>query len=168
VCNLLTKKHITGQFIVKTDVRSCCLAIKWESIDFREERIDLGVHITPDQLHADLNSRCKKSTIHAASVKMRARVEAQKKAQNNRGYSSDTNIDAVNDPVTHLCDTVHDMIANDDGIEADIDEDDDKNQEEFIFDAGLSVCVVSVDNIDLAHIVDGFVGDPLKDQPLDY
>ena len=180
VRDAVTKKLITGPLILKTDAGPGRLATEGESIDFREEMIDLGVHILlsipngtecnadPDQLYAEFKPRCKKSTIRAAGVKMLLRVQARKRAQNNREQESNTNIGAVDDLATYLDGVAEEVSGNVDGVEADIDEDDDENEEDFVFNVGSSACAVHVGNLDLACIVNGFIGDPIKDRPFDY
>ena len=114
------------------------------------------------------SSQCIKSTIRVAGVKMLACVEAQKKAQKTCGHTSDTNIDAFNNLETYLHGIPHDTIANDKVIEADMDKDNDGNEEGFIFNIGSGVCAVNIGNLDLAHIVNRSIGNPLKDCPFGY
>jgi hypothetical protein len=169
----VTKKLITGPLINKTDAGPGRLATEAESIDFREEMADIGMHILlsipngtecnaePDQLYGEFKPRCKNSTIRVAGVKMHARVLARKKGSNRRSAS------AIDDLAEYLHDADPKVSTNiEDGVEADVDNDD--AVDDFNFNVGSSVCSVNVGNLDLGHIVNGFVGDPIEKRPFDY
>jgi hypothetical protein len=110
-----------------------------------------------DQLYSKFKPRCSNSTIRVAGIKMAARVAARKKAKEARKAANQACID-VETPIN---------VNDEDSAEESSKSDDDGIQ------AGKqkrtrTACNVSIGNRDLASIVNGYPGNPIARQPLDY
>ena len=123
----VTKRLITGPLINKTDGGPGRLATEAKSFEFREEMLDIGMHILlsipngtecnaePDQLYGDYKPRCKNSTIRVAAAKMHARVNARNKSRlshNDRNTANLCAVDALPDFTRNAdyCQRFHDNI----------------------------------------------------------
>lgn len=180
----VTKKLISGPLIVKTDAGPGRLSIEADSIDFRTEMADMGVHILlslpnataataeMDQLYTKFQPRCKRSTVRVASLKMLARAEARRKAGADDASVSVVRIDEEDDVVE-----VEDKEDGDgDGDEEAKSNDGSDVDNDEVSDADTSstskkkssVCTVRLGNLDLGNIVNGFPGDPIELRPFDY
>ena len=162
-----TLKMLKGPLINKTDGGPVRLSNEAQSIDFRERMATLGMHILLslpngtectaelDQLYSEFKPACKASTKRVAGMKMIARVEARKKAQNNKNERS-------------LLEDLEDYLEED-GEEGNPDESDaESDDEEVPLIIGNSVCSVTVGNRDLGNIVNGFPGEPIEKRPFDW
>ena len=164
-----TGKLISGPLIMKTDAGPGRLSKEAESIDFRTEMYDLGMHILLslpngtectaelDQIYGNnFKNDCKKATIRVAGMKMAARVDARKKAKG---------IDKDQTAVEDLADYMNELggeEGNADGSESDDDD------EVVTLTVNKSKCNVTIGNGDLAEIVNGFPGDPIEKRPFDF
>ena len=84
-------KLIRGPLVLKTDAGPGRLSKEAESIEFRSEMAEKGLHIMLslpnatactaelDQIYSKFQPECKKSTLRVAGMKMVRRVEARKK-----------------------------------------------------------------------------------------
>ena len=102
-----------------------------------------------DQAYAELKPDCQNSTTHVAAMKLCTCVQARKRSQSKIGVSG-----------MPLLEDLDDFIGGEEGNEDDIDNDENV---EGIFELMYkgSACNVTLGNYDLAHIVNGFPGDPI-------
>ena len=147
----VTNKILSGPLILKTDAGPGRLSKDAESWEFRERMHDKGLVILlglpngtaatqeMDQGYTDLKKETKKSTMRAASRKMAARVRAR---------TNSTTASAIN-------------------LRSDDESDDESNDEhdECATARKRSSCNVSLGNLDLGNIVNGFRGDPVEYRP---
>ena len=111
-----------------------------------------------------------KEAIRAAGVKMHDRVVPRNKEAANLGdwvYAGLSTIDALTEYLASDV-TTRVMDANSgDGVVAVLDNED-KPPEDFSFTVGKSVCAITIGNLELGHIINGFIGDLIEKSPFDY
>ena len=156
---------------MKTDSGPGRLSIEADSLQFRTEMAEKGVHILlslpnataataeMDQLYTKYIPRCKRSTLRVVSRKLTARAEARRRAKNeDHDDIVDEQEDIVDADVEVLGD---DEVAKcgDGGGTNDVTSDSQKAKK---------ICNVSITNLDLGNIVNGFSDDPIELRPFDY
>ena len=75
-------------------------------------------------------------------------------------------VDNVDDCTHSVVITIAVGVNVEDGIEVDVDND--KDNKDFNFNVGSSTYNAGIGNLDLGHIVNGFVGDPIETRPFEY
>ena len=150
----ITNKMIKGPLIIKTDSGPGRLSMEADSIEFREEMMNMGVFILLslpngtecqaelDQMYSEFKPRCKASAIRVAGIKMAARVKARKESTEVaiESYASDS----------------------------DGESDDSSVERRPPSKKRRSVCNVTLNSRDLGNIVNGYPGDPAHLRPFDF
>ena len=148
----MTKKLISGPLVVKTDAGPGRLSKEAESVLFREQMAEKGVHILlslpnatsctaeMDQLFEKFKPACSKSALRLAARKMQSRMEVRVAEKGDKVNESYCNNDDKN-PI-------------DQGVL-------DKHQ------GRSSICNVSFTNLDLGNLVNGWPDDPIELRPFD-
>ena len=173
-------KLLKGPLFIKTDagpgrLAHGKLAKEANSVEFLEMMADKGVHIIlglpngtsatqeMDQAYADYQPECRKSTMRLASIKLKNRVDARKKAhEKETGAASAQNV--VTDDTRRQ--DLEEYLAEVDAEENNNNETEDEDN--FEFQVNNSVCHVSIGNHDLPFIVNGLPTDPIEKRPFDY
>jgi hypothetical protein len=146
----VTRKLLSGPFIVKTDSDPGQLSKEAASLSLQEEMANFGVFILLslpngtkcqselDQMFSKFQPRCKKSAIRVVGMKMKAWLDALKNTQ--AGVKSEMDSDSDEDS------------RGRGGSEAE-DSDGESGKR-----ADRSICQLKLSNLDLGHIVNGFAG----------
>ena len=162
---VLTDKILKGPVIVKTDAGPGRLAKDAKSWEFRKKMHDQGLYIMlglpngtsanqeMDQGYADLKRECKASTLRVASRKLAACVAIRKKALEGASRAAD--------PLTE-----EDLLRYVQDAEEESD-DDDHDKEVCALSYAGGICNVSLGNLDLANIVNGWPDNPVDRRPFD-
>ncbi len=162
VCDPLTNKLVSGPVIIKTDGGPGRLAKEAGSAEFRVETFELGMYIMlslpnatlctaeMDQMYEKFKPSCKDTAKRIIAIKMKQQLDVRRDATKNKSTDDDEDNSSGNMAVEEAKDN------------SDAKEKTREMVEEVYKTKGCSVCNVSFSNLDIGHIMNGWLGDPVK------